>query len=283
MRIQGEVLKMKYKFISDSHTHSENSFDGHDSVIMMCERAANMGLYSLTVTDHCECNEYYGNAESIDYRNCIENSIRDTAKARAMYIDRLNIYTGIELGQPCQDRKAAEEVLSLAEYDFVIGSLHNLKNERDFYFLEYTQENVRELLERYFEELLELVEENVFDTLAHLTYPMRYIAANTDVKADISEFQTELDKVLKRLAENDKALEVNTSGLRQMIGKTLPDEDIIRRFRELGGKYVTIGSDAHRWGDVGSGIEDGLRILLKCGFTHFTVYEKRCPKLLPIL
>ncbi|MBQ5562502.1 MAG: PHP domain-containing protein, partial [Clostridia bacterium] len=122
---------MKYKFISDSHTHSENSFDGNDSVIMMCERAANLGLYSLTVTDHCECNEYYGNSDNTDYRKCIENSIRDTAKARAMYIDRVSVYTGIELGQPCQDRKAAEEVLSLAEYDFVIGSLHNLRGERD--------------------------------------------------------------------------------------------------------------------------------------------------------
>ena len=86
---------MKYKFISDSHTHSENSFDGHDSVIMMCERAANMGLYSITVTDHCECNEYYGNRDNIDYRKCIEGSIKDTAKARAMYIDRVNVYTGI--------------------------------------------------------------------------------------------------------------------------------------------------------------------------------------------
>ena len=99
----------------------------------------------------------------------------------------------------------------------------------------------------------------------------------------MGDFQDRLDKVLKKLSENDKALEVNTSGLRQKINRTLPDEDVIRRFRELGGKYVTIGSDAHRWGDVGSGIEDGLQLLLKCGFTHFTVYEKRKPKLLPIL
>lgn len=273
---------MKYKFISDSHTHSENSFDGHDSVIMMCERAANLGLYSITVTDHCECNEFYENAEGIRYRSCIENSVKDTAKARALYNDRLRIYTGIELGQPVQDRKAAAEVLSLAEYDFVLGSLHNLRGEKDFYFLEYTPENTPVLLERYFKELLELVEENNFDSLAHLTYPMRYIFANPEAAASIGDFRTELDKVLLKLIENDKALEVNTSGLRQMIGRTLPDEDVIRRFRELGGKYVTIGSDAHRWGDVGAGIEEGMRLLAKCGFTHFTVFEKRRPKLLPV-
>ena len=65
--------------------------------------------------------------------------------------------------------------------------------------------------------------------------------------------------------------------------RTLPDISVIRRFRELGGKYVTIGSDAHRWGDIGSGIETGLDMLLECGYTHFSVYEKHCPKLLPIL
>lgn len=274
---------MKYKFISDSHTHSENSFDGNDSVIMMCERAANLGLYSVTITDHCECNEYYQNKENINYRESIEQSIKDTAKARAMYLDRVTVYTGIELGQPTQDMKAAEEALSLTDYDFVLGSLHNLKGEQDFYFLEYTPQNSPLLLERYFREMLELVQANCFDSLAHLTYPMRYIAAHPEITANINYFKSEIDEILSALAKNDKALEVNTSGLRQMIGKTLPDENVIRRFKELGGKYITLGSDAHRWGDVGAGIEEGLQLLLKCGFTHFTVFEKHRPKLLPIL
>ncbi len=274
---------MKYQFISDSHTHSEHSFDGNDSVIMMCERAAGLGLYSITVTDHCECHEYDENQDNIDYRNAIAGSVKDVAKARALYNDRLRVYTGIELGQPTQNRKAAQEVLSLAEYDFVLGSLHNLKGERDFYFLEYTPQNAPLLLDRYFKEVLELVRDNCFDSLAHLTYPLRYMIAHPDITVGLNYFHAQVDEILSLLAQNDKALEVNTSGLRQLIGKTLPDEEVIRRFRELGGKYVTLGSDAHRWGDVGSGIEEGLRLLLKCGFTHFTVYEKRKPKLLPIL
>lgn len=269
---------MKYKFISDSHTHSKNSFDGKDSVIMMCERAASLGLYSITVTDHCECNEYYRD----NYRKAIENSIIDTSKARAVYHDRVRIYTGIELGQPTQDKKAAEEALSLTEYDFVLGSLHNLRGEKDFYYLEYTPESAPKLLERYFLEVLELVRENNFDSLAHLTYPLRYIAANPKISTGVRYFKSTIDEILSTLAKKDKALEVNTSGLRQLIGKTLPDEEVIRRFRELGGKYITLGSDAHRWGDIGSGIEDGLNLLLQCGFTHFTIFDKRQPQMLPI-
>ena len=270
---------MKYKFISDSHTHSERSFDGKDSVVMLSERALGLGLYSLTVTDHCECNEFYEK----NVRTDMEHSIRDIMKARGLYADRLTIYRGIELGQPLQDRKAADEALSLAEYDFVLGSLHNLEGVQDFYFLEYTQENVRPLLDRYFTELLELAQCGLFDSLAHITYPFRYMSVAKGLDVDENQYMEQFDAVLEALVRNDKALEVNTSGLRQLIGSTLPGEGIVRRFRELGGKYVTIGSDAHRWGDVGAGIEDGLNMLLHCGFTHFTVYSKREPVMLPIL
>ena len=269
---------MKYRYISDSHTHSENSFDGNDSIIMMCESASNLGLYSLTVTDHCECQEYFAE----DYRSTISKSILDISKSRALYHDRVKVLTGIELGQPTQDIKAAEDALSLADYDFVLGSLHNLRGEKDFYFLDYSEETAPQILERYFYELLELAKQNLFDSLAHITYPMRYIVGNAGLNLKLDAYSDITDEILRTVIRNNKAIEVNTSGLRQVIGKTLPDEDIIKRYRELGGKYITIGSDAHRWGDIASGVEEGFRILLHCGFTHFTVFEKREPHLLPI-
>lgn len=269
---------MKYRYISDSHTHSENSFDGNDSIIMMSERAANIGLYSITVTDHCECQEYFEK----NYRDTVSKSIFDISKARALYHGKLQIFTGIELGQPTQNIMAAEDALSLADYDFVLGSLHNLKGEEDFYFLNYTEENVPILLERYFNELLELACQNKFDSLAHMTYPLRYMVGISNLKDSFDKFSEIIDEILLTIIHNRKALEVNTSGLRQKIGKTLPDEQIVKRYLKLGGKYVTVGSDAHRWGDIGSGIEEGLSMLLKCGFTHFTVFDKHEPQLLPI-
>ena len=270
---------MKHKFISDSHTHSERSFDGNDGVMMMCEQAAGIGIYSLTITDHCECNEYYEK----NVREDISRSVTDIYRARGMYHNRLKVYTGIELGQPTQDTKAAQEALLLGNYDFVLGSLHNLKGEQDFYFLEYTEETAGLFLTHYLRELKELAEQNIFDSLAHLDYPLRYIIGNAGIHPDMKMFSDMLDDVLLTVIKNEKAIEINTSGLRQIIGRTLPDENVIRRFRELGGKYVTLGSDAHRWGDIGSGIEEGLEMLASCGFTHFTVYEKREPQLLPIL
>lgn len=269
---------MKYRFISDSHIHSLHSFDGNDSVMMMCERAAALGLYSVTVSDHCECNEYFRD----NTRENIQNSILNISKARAYYSGKLNIYCGIELGQPTQDIKAAQDVLSLCDYDFVLGSLHNLKDMQDFYFLEYTDKNTEELVDRYFDELYDLASSDMFDSLSHMTYPLRYIAESKVKNFNLKKWNDKIDKILSVLVKNGKALEINTSGLRQKIGTMLPDFDIISRFHELGGRYVTVGSDAHRWGDIASGIEDGLKLALECGFTHFTVFEQRQPHLLPI-
>ena len=90
---------MRYHYISDSHVHSDCSFDGTDPVMMICERAAALGLYSIAVTDHCECDIYY--KEGFD--RSVVQSFFETRKARAVFYGRLQVYAGIELGQPITD------------------------------------------------------------------------------------------------------------------------------------------------------------------------------------
>lgn len=269
---------MRYRYLSDSHTHSRYSFDGEESIRNMCSSAESRGLYSLTITDHCECHEYFEN----NIRDDILLSAAEIKKAGEEFQGRVQILSGIELGQPTQDKKAAEDALSVSDYDFVLGSLHNLRGEQDFYFLEYNRENVPVLLDRYFEELLELAKSNIFDSLAHMDYPLRYMVGEAGIDVDIMAYMPQTDAVLETLVKNGKALEINTSGLRQRIGRTLPDAVILRRFRELGGRYVTLGSDAHRCCDIGAGIADGMELLSECGFSEFTVYRERTPQLLPI-
>jgi len=78
-------------------------------------------------------------------------------------------------------------------------------------------------------------------------------------------------------------LEINTSGLRQPLRETLPGADAVRRFRELGGELVTLGSDAHAAEDAGAGIKAGAHVAAAAGFTHVAVFRNRKPELLPIL
>lgn len=270
---------MKQIPICDSHVHSNCSFDAQDSVDAICAQAEKLGLYAVTFTDHCEVPMYKNpdRSEFGDFKTLLPQAVRQVRDAQKQYKGRLRIYCGIELGEPLQDLAAAQQALALTDYDFVLCSLHNIQGERDFYWLSYDRNTVHDILTRYFNELLCSVQWNGFDSLAHLTYPLRYIKKNGKINVDLNDYSAQIDAILRTLIKNGKALEVNTSGLRQEIGQTLPGENVLRRFKELGGRYVTVGSDAHRCKDLAKGIKEGYALLKKCGFTHYTVYEKHTP------
>ena len=243
---------MTHTFASDCHNHSDRSPDGKDTVPAMLARAKELGLYAYTLTDHCECNAYQQ-----------EYCARTRAAWMAMCITRpvegVRFYRGLELGQPMQDLPGAEEAVARFHYDFIIGSLHNLRGEKDFYYMEAADmplEHLHTLLARYWDELLEMIDWGGFDSLGHLTYPA--------------------------LVEKGIALEVNTSGLRQGLGETMPGLELLKRYYAQGGRLVTLGSDAHCTEDLGKGIDQGMELLKAAGFREFAVYEKRKPVLLPL-
>ena len=142
------------------------------------------------------------------------------------------------------DVATSEEILANLPYDMVIGSVHNFQNEQDFMYLDYSQWDITDLMNKYFDELIKLARWAKFDTLAHMTYPLRYIVGEHGIPVDMSKFSDKVDEILSLLVKNEKALEINTSGLRQKLGKTMPEEDVVRRFKQLGGEFVTVGSDA---------------------------------------
>lgn len=269
---------MRYRYLSDSHCHTDCSFDGTDPAMMMCDSAARQGLYAITITDHCECNEYYKDS----YSRVVRQSYFEARKAAAAFRGRLHVRAGIELGQPVQNLEAADEALSMCNFDFVLGSVHNVEGEKDFYFIDYEKADLPALLHAYFDEMLAMVNWGKFDSLAHMTYPWRYAQGEHGIQVSYEPYRDQIDAVLRAVIRQGMSLEVNTSGLRQRIGLTMPDAPILARYRELGGKRVTLGSDAHRWGDVSSGIETGLSMLHSLGFTHFAVYTARVPAMYPI-
>lgn len=272
------------KIICDCHLHSVNSFDGQNTVKELCEEAIKKEINIITITDHMEAPEISFGAKSQygDMIKQISNSVADVMECQQIYNDKIKVLKGMELGEPMHNPKLTKKALGIGEFDFILASVHNLKDEEDFYFLDYSECNVQELLKRYFNELLDTAQNADFDSLAHLTYPLRYIVERTKKSPDLEPYRNIIDDIFKTLISREKALEINTSGLFKEIGTTLPDINLIRRFKELGGKYVTIGSDAHTCIDLGKGIEQGIEIAKTCGFNHYTVFENRKPKMIEI-
>ena len=279
------MICLPYKFLADCHSHSNCSFDGEAPMAAMCARAEALGLAYYALTDHCECDQYDGAPEfgGRKYFDSVRRAWRELEETKKQF-PKLRFLKGIELGQPLQNLPAALDALSGRDYDVVIGSLHNIAGMRDFYHL--GRENLSEtqldaVFKAYFDEMYEMLEWGQFDTLAHITYPLRYVCKPGE-RPSFARYAQQLDRIFKKLIETDKALEFNTSRLLCTDAPVLPDLEIFSRYHALGGRRVTLGADAHCPENVARGIPEALDMLREIGYTEYTVFAGRRPQQIPI-
>lgn len=277
----------------DCHTHTQFSVDSEADINAMAAKAAQLGLAAYAITDHCECNcwydaDYYGGSvlsDDFGYGKDFENSVNAITELKNKFVNSLNLICGTEMGQAMHDVEIAERIVSDSRLDFVIGSVHQIKNEKDFAFInysDYSMSDIYSLLERYFKEVYELCRWGKFDILGHLTYTLRYIKGSFGIDADISRFDDLIAESFRELIAKDKGIEINTSGLRQSYGETFPSLKYVRLFRELGGELLSIGSDAHTVEDLGKGIADGVKLAAEAGFERLCYFRNRTPVFIPI-
>ncbi len=271
-----------YYTLFDSHTHTDNSPDAHHSAMMLCEAAVSRGLSGIAITDHCDMQDF----ESDNFAMRIRQSYFETLKAKSVFGGALAVCSGIELGQPLEAPDKADSLLSGYSFDFILCSLHALRGFPDFCFSYYANYSVRQLnviFDEYLRQLIKTIRWGRFDSLAHLTYPLRYMINRDGETVELQRHAAMIDEALLLLIHTGKALEINTSGLRGSLGETLPPQSIVRRYRELGGELITIGSDAHLCGDVGAGIGDAMQLASDAGFRYFAFYKERRPQMYKLI
>lgn len=267
----------------DCHNHTKYSFDGKDTVKDMIESAIDKGISVFSITDHADVNYYEQNIEEN-----VGKSVSQINDFKEQYKD-IKLLSGVELGQPLLDEKRAKTILEIESLDFVIGSIHNLRGMEDFYYLDFSvisDKEITDIIKKYYIELYDLAKWNQHDTMAHITYPYRYMTyekARRKVELNISMFDEIVYETYKVLIQNGKAMELNTS--RRFI-ESQTERDMITRYLkmyyQLGGTQVTTGSDAHNINDVGRGITKAYEILKNIGFQYVTYFEKRKPVMVKI-
>lgn len=269
-----------YSHIVDFHVHTDNSYDGNHSATFICERAEFNNLRAIAFTDHCEVDRCI---KDFAHERAVFQTFFEIAKVRSAFRGKMLILNGIELGQPSYAPHIAERILKSQKFDVVIGSIHNLRNGYDPYYQDsFTEKGVHEFLKEYFYEMIKMCEWGDFDVLAHLTYPMRYFFSQSQISVDLNDYKSEVDEILRLIAKKDIALEINTAGLRQPLKKLQPETDVVRRFRELGGKFVSVGSDAHYASDLANGIPEAFKSAVDAGFDSITLFQNRAPVQMPI-
>jgi len=281
---------MKY---IDCHTHTQFSMDSDADINAMIERAVELNLAAYAITDHCECStwypeEHYQNTELFDHFNYAEDFRRSVEAITALkekYSGKINLICGTELGQILHDTEAAAIAASDERLDFIIGSVHQIVGEKDFYYIDYekmSMDEIYDLLERYFNEIYELCRSGIPDVVGHLTYCLRYMKQRHNICPDISHFDDIIAESFRELAAKDKGIEINTSGIRQGFGDTFPDLKYVKMFRDLGGKLVTVGSDAHTVKDIAKNAADGFAIARAAGFERLCYFKNRKPYFIEI-
>jgi len=254
----------------DYHMHSRVSFDGHDTGEAMAKAALTAGLKEICFTDHLDY-------DPLGLMGCMTFETGDyNAEYDHLEIPGLKIRRGVEFGMTVDNREQFKKDLQRRHFDFVLGSIHFV-DDLDVYYPPYWQgKTVFEAERRYLEATLDCVKlHEDFDVLAHLTYIAKSTSHPAPRPVPYAEHREIIDEILKVLAAKGKGMEINTSGV-DRCGAFLPSPDMFRRFRELGGEIITIGTDSHRCDRVGQYTFEACDYF-KDIFGYVCTFEDRTP------
>ncbi|MCR5099396.1 MAG: histidinol-phosphatase HisJ family protein [Lachnospiraceae bacterium] len=266
----------------DTHLHTEFSGDSQAKVGDMIAAGRAKGLSGMTFTDHLDWNypkepgrfdlDFYG------YHDAMNRALTENPD--------IEIRTGIEIGLQPHLAERHREFLNKVPFDFVIGSIH-VVDGMDPYYPEYFEgRNGDEGYGQYFECMKQnIVEFSDFDTLGHLDYVVRYGLRNLGAvqgAMTFSKHRDVIEEILDFLIKNEKSLEVNTGSFRNNMTEPNPSYEIIRLYREMGGRLITIGSDAHKPENVADGFEKVVPRLREMGFSSQAVYISRIIHEMPL-
>lgn len=260
-------------FYSDDHMHSTFSFDGNDTIETMARRAKEIGLKEMCLTEHIEPHHPDPVCHAMpDF----DAWLVEIDRVQAL-VPEVKIRRGIEIGDNAPYREEIYDTLHALPLDFHLLSLHLVDGldpyEQEAYFAGRGRDAA---YLRYVEVMLESVMHfNDYDALAHLGYCGKFAPfPREECPLRWRDAPDHLDMMLRIMAEQGKALEVNASGLR-CTDSPIPGWDILRRFRELGGEFVTIGSDAHMASDLTFHFDEAIRIAIYAGFRWGAVFHQR--------
>lgn len=262
--------------LADYHVHCSCSADSDTPPEAQVRAALDCGLEELCLTDHVDMANRAGVVgpavfDWSDFR-------RVNLELREKYGHRLALPIGAELGIAHMDLEMANRYLDgIPEIDFLIASQHHVSARCggiDLWDYTFPPEQAEMVLADYFDDLLTVAKWGRFSVIGHLTLPIRYMLRSGLPKPDLSPYRDRIDALLRCLAEKGCGLECNTS---KGTGPWLPDGDILRRYRELGGEIITLGSDAHSLRHIGCAIPENQALLKECGFKRFCTFEKMQP------
>lgn len=263
--------------ISDFHIHSSFSTDSDESLENIIKQAIALHMPSICITEHNDY-DYPLNNGVVEFLLDVEKYTDTLQELAEKYAHAITVCIGVEQGLMKSVADKADAYPALYPFDFIIGSSH-LINGADPYYPEFW-ENVSEEQGtlQYFESILENIACcHEYDVYGHLDYVIRYTKSK-GAGYSYLKYADIIDEILRQLIAKGKGIELNTAGFKYGLNAPNPCVDIIKRYRELGGEIITVGSDAHCFTHLGYDFHKVPDILKSCGFQYYTTFKKRIPQ-----
>lgn len=265
--------------LTDTHMHSSFSADSDALMEEMIISAIEKNLKHICFTEHLDLD--FPKKYKLDFTFNIDNYFHTVNKLKNKYSDKIDISYGIEIGMVPYLADRYDEIINKYKFDFVICSSH-LVNMSDPYYSEFWEDkSFDEGCIMYFQTIIDNINSfKNFDSYGHLDYIIRYGIEKKELEYD--NYRQIIDDILMLLINNNKALEINAAGYKYGLMAPNPSTKIIERYFKLGGKLITIGSDAHKPEHVAYDYSTLESELKRIGVKQYVYYKNRKPVLVDL-
>ena len=248
----------------DTHLHGYFSSDSNIDYHLLCRKALANGYTDLIFTDHYDLlvSEFmaYGVFSIHEYFF----ALKELKKA----FPRLNILIGLEIGEPHRNQSLLKKIFKQYQPEYLIGSLHTLRSRINI-SMSINKPLLAKQVKEYYEENLEMCIKGGFDTLGHLGIFKRGLPYFDDSLE--KKYVHIIDEIFREMIKKNICLEVNVSGFRNTMFNTIPEPKTLNRYKKIGGRLITIGSDAHDLEHFHQFHDKTLDILSEIGFYHLNM------------
>ena len=199
-----------------------------------------------------------------DYYEMIED-------VQAKFLNRLEIKMGLEADFIPGFEADTEELINDYSYDYVIGSVHFIKDwafDNPDDLRQWKYQDIDDVYRQYYDLLRQSAKSKLFDIMGHVDLVKKF---GHRAKADMTG---EIKETAKAFKAAGVAVEINTAGLRKPVGEMYPAPDALKIYCKAG-VPLTFGSDAHDPRDVGKDFDKAVALAKSVGYRECLIFKKR--------
>lgn len=258
----------------DYHIHTKSSADSTAEPSDIVRAAADAGLSEICLTNHADINHHVPDDYFPFDLDEMAADYRAASKAGAAL--GVAVKNGIEIGVDKETLAEYESLLDGRSYDFIICSQHFIDGVDPYEQSYFSGKSQREAYEAYLAAALSTLSAfNGYSVVGHIGYAAKYCRTRPAIM-DMDGYGDYIEEILKVAVSRGKGIEVNTSGIKN-TGEPMAAYSVVKRFIELGGEIVTMGSDAHEPSRVGDRFAETAERLRAVGLRYVCTYDRMKP------